>query len=283
MEQKYIYLKNQNINLFFNIFTSLKNEGAFSYDINFEYFINYINFLNIKEETSFIFSDNNSNIGLFLSTIKGKKAYIPAIIVLKKYRGQGYGKILLQKGISLLLENNCNIVILEVLKVNENALKLYRDEKFKIKNEIISYRNESNSFYKSHLNKEYKLINPDSYSFHVLYKAFHKQPQPWQKKLSMILSKIRMNESSIYLIQNNDNLICGYFVVSRKDNILEIDDIGLKEEVYSLFDSFVTLLVNGEKIVQANSFYTNDPLCKVFEQNGFFVDNIQYEMERKLK
>ena len=283
MEQKYIYLKKQNINLFFNIFTSLKNDGAFNYDIDFDYFINYINFLNIREETSFIFSDNNKYIGLFLSTIKGKKAYIPAIIVLKKFRGQGYGKILLQKGISLLLENNCNIVILEVLKINENAVKLYKDEKFIIKNEIVSFRNENNSFYKNYLDKEYKIINPDSYSFHILYKTFHKQSLPWQKKLSLILTKIRTKESSIYLIQNSNDLTCGYFVVSRKDNVLEIDDIGLREEMYSSFDSFITLLLKDEKIVQANSFYINDPLCKVFEKNGFFIDNIQYEMERKLK
>jgi ribosomal protein S18 acetylase RimI-like enzyme len=282
MEQKYIYLKNHNINLFFNIFTSLKNDGAFSYDINFNYFINYINFLNIKEETSFIFSDNDKNVGLFLSSIKGKKAYIPAIIVLKKYRGQGYGKVLLQKGISLLLENNCNIVILEVLKINENAVKLYKDEKFKIKNEILSFRNESNSFYKKYLDNEYKITNPESYSFHILYKTFHKQPQPWQKKLSLLLTKIRLNESSLYLIQDSNELTCGYFVISRKDNILEIDDIGLKEEAYSSFDCLITLLLKGEKIVQANSFYINDPLCEVFERNGFFIDNIQYEMERKL-
>ena len=91
-----------------------------------------------------------------------------------------------------------------------------------------------------------------------------------------------MNESSLYLIQNSKELTCGYFVISRKDNVLEIDDIGLKEEIYSSFDSLITLLLKDEKIVQANSFYINDPLCEVFEKNGFFIDNIQYEMERRL-
>ena len=64
-----------------------------------------------------------------------------------------------------------------VLKINENAVKLYKDENFIIKNEIVSFRNESNSFYKNSLNKEYKIINPDFYSFHILYKNFHKQSQ----------------------------------------------------------------------------------------------------------
>lgn len=282
MEQRFIFLNKQNINLFFNIFTSLKNDGVFKYDIDFNNFLSYIDFLNIKEETSFILSDNNNNIGLFLSAVKGKTAYIPAIIVLKKYRGQGYGKILLQKGISLLLENNCNYVILEVLKPNEGAVKLYLDEKFKIKNEIVSFRNESNSFYKKSAYNNYKIVIPDLFSFHILYKTFHKLSQPWQKRLSLVLAKIRMNESSLHLIQDNKDISCGYFVVSRKDNVLQIDDVAIKGEELSSFDKFISLLINGEKIVQANSFYINDPLCNNFKKNGFFIDNIQYEMERKL-
>lgn len=282
MEQKFIFLNKQNINLFFNIFTSLKNDGIFKYDIDFNNFLSYIDFLNIKEETSFILSDNNNDIGLFLSAIKGKKAYIPAIVVLKKFRGQGYGKILLQKGISLLLENNCNYVILEVLKLNEGAIKLYLDERFKIKNEIVNFRNENNSFYNKSKYNNYKMIIPDLFSFHILYKTFHKQSQPWQKKLSLVLAKIRMNESSLHLIQNYNDISCGYFVVSRKENVLQIDDVAIREEELSSFDKFISLLINGEKIVQANSFYIDDPLCHIFGKNGFFIDNIQYEMERKL-
>jgi ribosomal protein S18 acetylase RimI-like enzyme len=282
MEQKYVYLNKENINLFFNIFTSLKYDGAFEYDINFNNFLNYMKSLNIIEETSFILSDNDKYIGLFLSTIKGKKAYIPAIIVLKEFRGQGYGKVLLQKGISLLVENECNSVILEVLKLNKNAVKLYVDEKFEIKNQVVSFRNEKNSFYKNHININYKIVNPDLFSFHILYKNFHKQSQPWQKKLSSLLTKVRMNESSVIIIQDINNLTCGYFVISRKGNILQIDDVGLRADEYSSFDFFISMLLNGEKIVQANSFYIDDPMCKILEKNGFYIDNVQYEMERKL-
>ena len=281
MKQQFNFLSMQNISTFFQIFSSSALEGLQDYDIDLEKFMNYIKYFNIKEDTSFILLENSKPIGLFLGAIRGKSAYIPAVVVTKDYRRQGYGRVLLQKGVSLLMENDCQTVRLEVLQTNTSAINLYNSEGFQIKKEIINYRIENNYFYTKNTIQNYKVINANAFTFHFLNKMFHREKLPWQRGLSSILARIDDNECELFLIQKND-ITCAYIVISRKNNCLQIHDIGLKENEYHLFAYFISSILKGEKIVQANSFYSKDPHCKLFEQNGFFIDKKQYEMKRKL-
>ena len=62
---------------------------------------------------------------------------------------------------------------------NTQAINLYKSEGFKISNEIFSFRNENNSFYKSSLvlDKQFKIENMDSLTFQILYKNFYSKAE----------------------------------------------------------------------------------------------------------
>jgi ribosomal protein S18 acetylase RimI-like enzyme len=280
MAQEFIYLSKDHIKNFYNIFLNSLVNNYLNINMTLEDFEKYIDFLNIKKEVSFILKDNNNYIGMFLGAIKYKEGYIPGISVLKEHRRCGYGRILLQKGLNLL-SNYCNNVRLEVVQDNLAAINLYKNEGFNIINEIINYRNENSSFYSKNQLCSYDIKKDNDFTINFLYKKFHNSALPWQKDINIILAKIRDKICDLYLIYKKE-IIIGFIVVSRENNIFFIEDLGLDQNEYSNFNYFITSLVKEEKIVQANGFYSDDPLCPVFEKSGFFADFKQYEMEKKI-
>jgi [ribosomal protein S18]-alanine N-acetyltransferase len=285
MSQEFLNLNKSNLNIFFEILSISKIEGLVNYSIDISTFEKYLKLLNIKEKNSFILQDEKRNIGLFLATLQAEKAYIPAIAVLKNYQGRGYGKILLQKGISLLVESDVKTVSLDVEMNNSQAINLYKSEGFKISNEILSFRNENNSFYTNSLilDKQFKIENIDSLTFQILYKNFYsKTKRPWQKNFNYLQSKLENDESQISIIYRNSDT-WGYFIISRKVNTLQIDDFALKEYDINLFGYMLSKLIKNEKIVQINNLYRDDPACDLILKNNFYIDLKQYEMKREIK
>ena len=286
MSQKFLFLNEKNLLLFFKIFNNTINQELIGSDINVDRFKENIKFLNVKNNVSFILYDNNEPIGLFFGAIRGNKGYIPSMMVIKKYRNKGYGQILLQKGISLLFENNCRIINLDVFQGNNKAINLYLKLGFKITNEIINFRNENNSFYTNKKYNDYDIMKVDNFTYHFLYRTFHDNNEPWQKNLYSINLKIKNEEYKLFLLKKNNNQTKGYIVASMDNNIIYINDIGLKEEDYNLFSFFLSSVLNifakNIKIILANNFYINNPFCKLFKLNGFYIDIKQYEMEKKL-
>jgi ribosomal protein S18 acetylase RimI-like enzyme len=280
MSQEFVFLSNDNIEYFYNIFSNSLINNYLNINMNLPDFVKYIEFLNIKKDVSFILKEDNKNIGIFLSTVKNNIGYVSGIAVLNEHRRFGYGRILLQKGINLL-SNYCTSVKLEVIQDNLAAVTLYKNEGFFISNEINNYRNENSSFYSKNNYCGYYLNKDNNFTFNFLYKQFHKNTLPWQKDINILLSKIKEKMCDLYLIYKNDS-ISGFIIVSRRNNILLLEDIGLNINEYPNFNYFITALICEEKIVQANGFYSDNPLCKVFEKSGFFIDFKQYEMEKKV-
>src|SRR4030042_6375993 len=99
MSNKYLFLNNNNLQLFFKIFTESLSDYYFNEIIKIEDFINFIKYLNTSEKTSFMLFENNDPIGIFLSAIKKDAGYIPALGIKKKFRNMGYGRVLIQKGL----------------------------------------------------------------------------------------------------------------------------------------------------------------------------------------
>jgi ribosomal protein S18 acetylase RimI-like enzyme len=280
MPQEFIFLTADNVKYFYNLFSDSLVNNYLNINMGLDDFIKYIEFLNIKKNVSFILRDENKDIGIFLGAVKDTTGYISGLAVLTEYRREGYGRILLQKGLNLL-SNYCSTVKLEVIHDNYAAITLYKNEGFIISNEINNYRNENSSFYSKNTYCDYDIKIDNDFTYNFLYNQFHKNSNPWQKDINILSSKIKGKKSDLYLIYKN-GIISGFFVVSRKHNILLIEDIGINESEYHNFNYFITRLVKDEKIVQANGFFAEDHLCSVFEKSGFFIDFKQYEMEKKV-
>ncbi len=292
MNQEFIFLNNKNIEIFYEIFSSNFKEDSYENNIDIESFKKQLEYLSIKENNSFFLKDNNKIIGFLLGAIRRDICYISSVIVLKEFRNKGYGEILLEKGLILFEENNCKIIKLEVLQDNSNAINLYLKKGFKITNEIINYRNENNSFYSSKKLSDYEVTNSTDFSYHFLFNSFQKKNQSWQKSLITNMSRLNCNESELFIIKAH-SIIKGYMLITIKNNKLFINDIGINNNENNLFSFFLSNVLNNYiknynsnnfnvKIVQANSFYINEPICRIFEENGFFIENKQYEMEKEI-
>ena len=80
--------------------------------------------------------DSQAIVGMSLfyftySTWKGKTLYIEDVVVIKKYRNQGYGKALLDQTIKEGISAGCKRIHWQVLETNKSALEFYQS-KFEI-------------------------------------------------------------------------------------------------------------------------------------------------------
>ncbi|MBN2544907.1 MAG: GNAT family N-acetyltransferase [Spirochaetes bacterium] len=280
MGSNYLFLDNNNLELFFKIFTDSLSDYYFNEIIKLKDFINFIKYLNASEKTSFLLLGKNEPIGIFLSTIKKNEGYIPALGIKKEFRSMGYGRVLMQKGLSLLNENSVNKVSLDVLKDNNYAINLYKSEGFKIINEINNFRSEKNSFYSKEYFNDVQIINTDKFGFSIIHKNFHlNEKLPWQKQLNCLINKFEFYDPDLFIIKVSKS-IAGYAVVSRNKNYMQLHDLSLKKNYDFLFRFFLTGLLKNENIVQANGYYKDNYISKLFTDNGFYIDNQQYEMQK---
>ncbi len=85
-----------------------------------------------------LYKENNKIVGLILGLINNeetleydfrspKRGRITELVISKKYRKKGYGKILLNYMEKYLLDIGCKDVLLEVFAYNENAIKFYKE------------------------------------------------------------------------------------------------------------------------------------------------------------
>ena len=60
------------------------------------------------------------------STWKGKRLYLEDIIVTESYRGKGIGKLLFEKVMTIVVDENCTGMTWQVLDWNESAIGFYK-------------------------------------------------------------------------------------------------------------------------------------------------------------
>lgn len=74
----------------------------------------------------FVWEENSEIVGYIGIWIIFEQAQLTNLAVNKKYQGKGYGRLLLEKGISMCQEAGCEIMTLEVRQSNVVAKSLYQ-------------------------------------------------------------------------------------------------------------------------------------------------------------
>jgi ribosomal-protein-alanine N-acetyltransferase len=74
----------------------------------------------------FVWEENSEIVGYMGIWIIFEQAQLTNLAVNKKYQGKGYGRLLLEKGISICQEAGCEIMTLEVRQSNVVAKSLYQ-------------------------------------------------------------------------------------------------------------------------------------------------------------
>jgi ribosomal protein S18 acetylase RimI-like enzyme len=289
MSQDFIFLNNNTIEEFYYIFNDAFNDDIYNKTIDLESFKENLTNLNINNNISFLIREDKKNIGLFLGTIKGNTGYISSMRVSKQFRKMGYGQILLEKGISIMEDHDCKKIILEVKDDNKNAINLYLKSGFKITNTINNYKYESNLIFTDVIEESYKLQEEDSFKYQLLYNTFHKSRLPWHKTFNTIYEKINAKKSQLFSL-HYDNLTVGYIAITVNNNIINFEDIGIKNTEINILKLLFSLTLQktidissqNEILLLANNYYKNDPLCSLLENIGFYIYIIQYQMEKRL-
>ncbi len=289
MSQDFVFLNESNIDDFYLIFHDAFSLDANNRSMDFESFRQNLVNLNIKTELSFLIKDEGIPMGLFLGTSRGNKGYISSIGVAKNQRKQGYGQILLEKGLSIMENNGCRKIRLEVLDDNENAISLYLKSGFRVSNTIFNYSCENSVIFNDMADENYTLGESDSFSFQILYNSFHKAGLPWQRSLSGIYSRIESKKAKLFILRHF-NSTEGYVVTSMDNGTINLEDTGLKNYSAENLGILLSLIIrntandspqNGLNIISNNN-YKNDPLCPAVEKLGFNVYIRQLEMEKRL-
>jgi ribosomal-protein-alanine N-acetyltransferase len=97
---------------------------------------NYANEIDLDIAEFMILKDNRIIIGYFIIHYLFEQLDIVIIGVAKEYQGYGYGKKLLDYIESLMIENKCDEIVIEVNELNHQAIAFYKRNNF----EKIGYR-----------------------------------------------------------------------------------------------------------------------------------------------
>ncbi len=91
-----------------------------------------------------LYSENQKIVGLIVGLINNEETFeydfkvpkrgrITELIISKKFRGQGYGKKLLNFMEQYLIDNGCKDILLGVFGYNENAIRFYKENGYHIR------------------------------------------------------------------------------------------------------------------------------------------------------
>lgn len=93
-----------------------------------------------KDRISYMAKIDNEIVGICSISLEGSNAFICGLGISTKYRGLGYGKEILSKGIEKALTLDIKDIYLEVDSKNHIAYNLYINNGFKIKTQLDYYR-----------------------------------------------------------------------------------------------------------------------------------------------
>jgi ribosomal protein S18 acetylase RimI-like enzyme len=89
--------------------------------------------------SSFVYLQNDAPVGIILVARRGKTSRIAAMGVVAEARGQGLGRIMLQKALNAAQVRGDRSVVLEVFEQNKTALSLYQSLGFEILRPLVGY------------------------------------------------------------------------------------------------------------------------------------------------
>ncbi len=277
--------------MFFEI---VENESTYNPNFKRESFFDKLyNYPLINKSVSSLFTIEDRPAGFTFFSSTDREGYLVYIYLKEEYRRGGIASGVLTSSLRKCVDIGLNRVSLDVRAENENALKLYQRNGFKPVNNLVSFRNESNSFYTNNI-KNCRVEDQDKFTFQPLYRmicssmdnlienkpANKIENRPWERKLSILLKKIEDDNVSVKIIKTLDGRPSGYIIYEVKSYTIIIYDISCNSEI--VLQEALSLILQKEKIIQSCFFYGEDRICEYFKNSGFFRDIKQIEMNRKI-
>lgn len=257
--------------------TEVFNHAFGDYDIPLslteEQLIGHLEAVNFSKADSMGLFDEGKLIGFLFVGRRGERAWDGGTAIIPSYRGRGLAHTLVEKTIAHLKQMGCTSFLLEVLKTNERAIKLYRSHGFEVRRTLLCYKGERASVTQrpSSLslveeNRPFDAINPFEPSWQNANESINTG--------SYTHATIKHNATVIGSIAFNKNTgSIAQIVLNPPIHTTEF----LKKAIISTAHH-----LGGNEVRMVNIDERDTKLQRAFEQLGFELFTTQYEMERPL-
>jgi len=236
----------------------------------------------IELDSSFMLYENGVPIGFLITALEGHIARIDAMGVIASKRGTGASEYLMQHALEHLKWKKINTVTLEVMDLDQRAVKFYKKHGFRVQRELHTLTLEVEDK-RPH---EYFYEDATSHTVHELsYRAqniFHRIPN-WQRTpLTLQRSEERYEKFVVFNGKNHAHPI-GYVVWGEnEDNFFIVDMHTITPDVELIdfaCDCFKIIYERCAKkaLVMAN-LPVDDPLYRAMIELGAKVAFVQLEM-----
>lgn len=226
--------------------------------------------------------------GVAALAIEGAEAWCGGLGVAPEYRGQGWGKRLMQALHQRARARGADVVLLEVLRDNEPALGLYRKLGYREERELLIWERPA---HQGALPVPFERLEPaDPLEVLEKFHAWHDQPPCWQRRASFLRRSAALMEA--YTIPAKDGLPVAYVLCKAGRDpksgraYLRIFDLATDPQADVLMAARPLLQALQLKFMDADLLLFNEPveskLNRVFAALGFLVKDRQMEMRRAL-
>lgn len=233
---------------------------------------------------SFVFLKNEQPVGFVLTAIRGKRARIDAMGVVRSERGKGLAERILKHLFHHLKLKNIDHVLLEVASSDERAVRFYDKNGFRKVRELRTFvlKNiEKRNLSYTSFTTDCKYV----YSFSLNNELRIQRKVNWQREpITLLLANGRYNYVRFHMGTTEGYLVWG----KNEDKSAFIVDLGTKstileewEKICLVSADYIISQVNPS-IISVISVAQDDILHDILTTCKFDVIFTQYEMCRKL-
>ncbi|MFA5447066.1 MAG: GNAT family N-acetyltransferase [Sphaerochaeta sp.] len=217
--------------------------------------------------------DEGTLVGFLFVGRRGTHAWDGGTAIIPSYRGRGLAHTLVKETIAHLKKMGCTSFLLEVLKTNERAIKLYRAHGFEVRRTLFCYkhscsdvRQNSSSLTLAEEKRPFDAINPFEPS--------------WQNAND----SINIGSYTHATIKDNGTIIGSAAYNKSTGSIAQIVLNPPFHTTDYLKETIITVAhhLSGNEVRMINVDGEDTKLQQAFEALGFELFTTQYEMERVL-
>jgi len=229
--------------------------------------------------------DGNQLVGLWMNGLREsggeKQAYDSGTAIIKKYRGKGHSKKLAEESANILKGLGVSQYILEVLKENERAYRLYLKDGFQVTRELDCFNGEDATFQDNLDEKDYSV---ESGPFDP--SIIEQYPIPdykfsWQNSTAAM---INIPDLVKQVVARKGEKIVGYGLITSRGRISQIAvvDECKDGDLGSIILKSLCGISERQPVMVINIDTEATWVRELFLQNGFIPRFAQYEMSKNI-
>lgn len=215
----------------------------------------------------------NQVIGFSWTGVRGEAAWCGGIGLVPEYRGQGYGRELMDYCINQCRQMGIKTYQLECIKENERAIRLYQRLGLAVIGELYNFKNFQPKPLQSDLG-EYEFVSGRPLDVRRLWADLHQIKKSWQGDLASIV--FRLDLSEIKLLRKGEQIF-GMVIFQEREKNIVVYDLAVKDENKELCQMMVAELHKMGKPIVVTLVPERSVLVAVLRELNYaqYLDQVQ--------